>query len=290
MAETIEISGAGVTVLVSEGIEIVEPGDLDTNTEAKKAAFRAAIGAGEGGAGQNQSEVQAEIDARTKVFARTGQRNISKDDIDSVFLEELQNGVEFGSVQASDDALEFESIGGMAKTIFKRQLALGTVTQEAVEAGTSDVPASVTPERLKQAIDALGIARVASLPRTSPIERVVFNTATDTLYRAATVTGARTFTLTQGEDEEPGEDDTGFVRGSYGSIDPDADDIAQLRWDDATNELRLHINTFADPGDYEAVITGQGNYTTTGNFNAATGTWEGTAAAPINPFLNAGTN
>ena len=285
--EVITVSGDDINVSISDGLEIVESTDLDVSTPAKQAAFRAAIGIGAHPDGTlTTQEVTALIERLIKIYARAGQRSISKDDIDAVFLEELQNGVEFESVQASADALEFTSIGGRAKTIFKRALALGTVTQEAAEAGTSDDPATYTPERIKQALYALGIPRVASLPLASPLERVVFNTTTDTLYRAAAVTGSQTITLTQGEDDRPTEDDTGFDRGNYGSIDPDALWFSRLIWDDADNNLHYLIRSFVDPGDQTVVIPGQGTYQFVGTFDADAALWTGTSAAPINPLTS----
>ena len=70
-------------------------------------------------------------------------------------MTEINNAVAIGSIQTTDDELEFYTSGGGANTIAKTDLALGTVTQQAAEAGTSEIPASWTPQRVKQAIAGL---------------------------------------------------------------------------------------------------------------------------------------
>ena len=133
----------------------IRPADVDADTPTKKAAWRTLFGIGVGGGGLNQTEVDARVMALVKGYARERGRGITTDDLDTALRNTVNDAVAAGSVETTDDALTMESGGGTSVTIDKADLALGTVTQQAAEAGTSDIRASWTPQRIKQAIDAL---------------------------------------------------------------------------------------------------------------------------------------
>ena len=154
--EVIHVSGDDVSVTISDGLEIVTPGDLDASTPEKQAAFRTAIGIGAHPDGTlTQQEVIDLIHNRVKAFVETTGRAITTDDIDSSFRNTLHNAVAAGSVETTDDALTMESSGGIAVTIDKFDLAVATATRGEAEGGTETEIRSFSPQLIQQAIAAL---------------------------------------------------------------------------------------------------------------------------------------